>query len=396
MYSRGTNNLNANQFRDDRLNVYNLNTRTATSYPVNDEIQDQNTSYLNNSNLNYSNNNTSNYVNDAYNVSSVDNQIYFEKPRTDQNVDENEIDEVFDHNESNRLRVLDQQLVDDNESQQEDEEEQEPNNDDDENVSNISEYYFQTKLRNSGFWGKVSLRRGTWLFIVGLLLLPIALTLISVFWHFWYGPAVNIPLRSVGIALLCVSVVCTVSGLVSNFFMYKDPVYKAFIGSPVHPFSWILLISIIAITIASILITIYYTYWHNRFVNTPLIVIALTFYFFGGIAFFISLFKNYQRLNTAYVQKYGPIKKDEKSEGKAKVENEKESDHLQKEEQSVQKTENEIKTSIVDENQSSLDESTNKRGFRKKLLKIKPRTELKFQSESMPRTIKEEKEQEED
>ena len=79
MYSRGTNNLNANQFRDDRLNVYNLNTRTATSYPVNDEIQDQNTSYLNNSNLNYSNNNTSNYVNDAYNVSSVDNQIYFEK-----------------------------------------------------------------------------------------------------------------------------------------------------------------------------------------------------------------------------------------------------------------------------------------------------------------------------
>jgi hypothetical protein len=324
-------------------------------------------------------------------VSSVDNQIYFAKPRTDQSVDENEVDEVFDDNEPKILRGTNTESSDDDESQPEDEQEQDGNEDDEEeNVSNISEFYFQTKIRNSGYWGKVRLRRGTWLFILGLLLLPIALTVISVFWHFWYGPAVNIPLRVIGIALLCVSVVCTVSGLVSNFFMYKDPIYKAFIGSPAHPFAWILLVSTIAIAIASILITIYYTYWHNRFVNTPLIVIAIIFYFFGGIAFIISLFKNYQRLNTAYVKKYGPIKKSDKSEDKKKDETEKENDELQKEEQSTQKEANEADTSIVDENETSLNQSTNKAGFRKKLLKIKPRTDLKFQPETMPRTIQEE------
>lgn len=92
--------------------------------------------------------------------------------------------------------------------------------------------------------------------------------------------------------MLVWSTFTVVAGLTSNWCMISDPIAKFFIGSPVRWTSWVLLGSSIAITIASVLITIYYTYWHNRWVNTPMIIIAIVFYFFGGLAFISAFFYN--------------------------------------------------------------------------------------------------------
>lgn len=162
------------------------------------------------------------------------------------------------------------------------------------------EFYFQTKIRNSGFWGKVRLRRGTWIFMVSLILLAASIILIAVFWNWWFGPAINWPFRCLAITVLVLGVMFFIIGLTSNFAMVKDPYYKFFVGSVnqrdghVHfrIQTWILIASIVAIVIASDCITVYYTYWHNRYVNTPLIVIAIVFYFFGGLAFIYSLHAN--------------------------------------------------------------------------------------------------------
>ena len=64
------------------------------------------------------------------------------------------------------------------------------------------DYYFQTKIRNSGFWGKVKLRNGTWMAIVGFVMFIISTVLIGVFWGFWYSNRVNFPMRIVAITLL--------------------------------------------------------------------------------------------------------------------------------------------------------------------------------------------------
>lgn len=42
------------------------------------------------------------------------------------------------------------------------------------------EFYFNTQVRNTGYWGKVRLRRGTWMVIVGLFFMCVSLTIISV------------------------------------------------------------------------------------------------------------------------------------------------------------------------------------------------------------------------
>ncbi len=64
------------------------------------------------------------------------------------------------------------------------------------------EFHFQTKIKNSGFWGKVYLRKGTWMVIVGFCLFIISTVLIGVFWGFWYSNALNYPMRILAITLL--------------------------------------------------------------------------------------------------------------------------------------------------------------------------------------------------
>lgn len=161
------------------------------------------------------------------------------------------------------------------------------------------EFYFQTKIRNTGFWGKVKLRKGTWMVILGLILMSIGIVMISVFWRWWYGPEVNIPCRVIGITLLIFGFFSFIFGLISNFMMIVDPRSKHFLGAPPRWSSWLLLGSIIALTIASDLMTIYYTYWHNRYVNTPLIIISIILFFFGPIAFFYSLYYNIKQMRKA-------------------------------------------------------------------------------------------------
>ena len=142
--------------------------------------------------------------------------------------------------------------------------------------------------------------------IVGLVLLSISIVLIAVFWRWWYGPEINIPMRIIGITMLVVGFLCFLFGMISNCMMVNDAVSKSFIGSPPRPTSWILLASIISLIIASDAITVYYTYWHNRFVNTPLIVIAIVFYFFGGIAFIVCVIRNFRYMSgEKYKIKYG-------------------------------------------------------------------------------------------
>jgi len=65
-----------------------------------------------------------------------------------------------------------------------------------------NEFHFQPKIRNSGYWGKVYLRKGTWIVIVGFCLFLISTVLIGVFWGFWYSNALNYPMRILAITLL--------------------------------------------------------------------------------------------------------------------------------------------------------------------------------------------------
>lgn len=78
------------------------------------------------------------------------------------------------------------------------------------------DYYFQTKIRNSGFWGKVKLRNGTWMAIIGFVMFVISTVLIGVFWGFWYSNRVNFPMRIVAITLLSSGFI-----LLSFYLLYK-------------------------------------------------------------------------------------------------------------------------------------------------------------------------------
>ena len=63
-------------------------------------------------------------------------------------------------------------------------------------------FHFATKVRNSGYWGKVYLRNGTWMVIAGFIQFCISIVLIGVFWGFWYSNALNFPMRTLAITLL--------------------------------------------------------------------------------------------------------------------------------------------------------------------------------------------------
>ncbi|RNA02882.1 hypothetical protein BpHYR1_042857 [Brachionus plicatilis] len=175
--------------------------------------------------------------------------------------------------------------------------EQEPlQNLDSKSIQEPKELYFQTKIRNTGYWGKVKIRKGTWFVIIGLVLMSIGITVVSVFWRFWYGPAVNIPCRTAGITFLSLGFFSFIFGLISNYMMVQDPLSKHFIGSPPRLASWILLASIFGLIIASDLMTIYYTYWHNRFVNNPMIALSIILFFFSPIAFVWSILRNFSEM----------------------------------------------------------------------------------------------------
>lgn len=240
------------------------------------------------------------------------------------------------------------------------------------NDQELKKAYFQTKIRNTGFWGKVNIRKGTWFVIIGIVLISIGLTVVSVFWRWWYGPAVNIPCRTAGITFLSLGFFAFLFGLISNYMMVKDPLSKHFIGSPPRLASWVLLASIFGLTIASDLITIYYTYWHNRFVNNPMIAVSIILFFFSPIAFVWSVLRNFSEmkqmrimLDSKYARKIEEknFKKNEKNRNKIK----------EIEEKNLDETINDV---INNEEDFQIhDETTSlKQGFRKKNLKLKPRT----------------------
>jgi hypothetical protein len=228
-----------------------------------------------------------------------------------------------------------------------------------------SEYHFQSKIRNSGYWGKVNLRRGTWLVIIGIVLMSISVCVISVFWRWWYGPEINMPCRVIGITLLVLGFLSFIIGLLSNWLMLTDPLSKHFIGSPPRLWSWILLASIISLILASDLMTIYYTYWHNRYVNTPLISISFVLYFFGSIGFIVSILKN---INQMKIMKKGPVTIN--AEDLEKQLNNDQSNEDQIEEEKIAQDD-----FIQEKNIIQNDQTETKKNFRNKIVKITPRNQ---------------------
>jgi hypothetical protein len=233
------------------------------------------------------------------------------------------------------------------------------------------------------------LRKGTWLVIIGLILLSVSIVLIAVFWRWWYGPEINYPMRIFGITMLVVGALCFILGVISNLMMVNDPISKSFIGSPPRPTSWILFGSIISLIIASDAITIYYTYWHNRFVNTPLIVIAIVFYFFGGITFIVCVIRNFRYMEgERYKAKHGEIeyiKKYKRKLHKKKIAEEKKyKSEIDIKPSDISSTDiQKNKTPLMLENLNELNETvesgysdfgTKKKDFRKKNVRLAPRT----------------------
>jgi hypothetical protein len=173
--------------------------------------------------------------------------------------------------------------------------------------------------------------------------------------------------------------------MLTNFLMIRNPLTKHFVGSPnVRPTTWILLASIIAITIASDCITVYYTYWHNRWVNTPLIVIAIVFYFFGGIAFIVSLFQNFNLMNIEMQKAAGKYidpktrKQTKKAAKQRKLDRQKfvnvpndSADEDLDEPMSQAEIEKQVEEGNDQHQQNG--EKTGGKNFRKKLLKLQPR-----------------------
>lgn len=147
------------------------------------------------------------------------------------------------------------------------------------------DFHFATKIRNSGYWGKVYLRKGTWMVIIGFVLFIISIVLIGVFWGFWYSNALNYPMRILAITFLSSGLSMIAFGLINNYFMYLDRKNKNILGSPLRASTYVLAVCLFLLVVASDCITVYYTYWKNRWVNTPLIIIAIVLYFFAGLGF---------------------------------------------------------------------------------------------------------------
>lgn len=71
--------------------------------------------------------------------------------------------------------------------------------------------------------------------------------------------------------------------------MFKSSENKFILGSPLRTSTRILIVCFVLLVVASDCITVYYTYWANRWVNTPLIIVAIVLYFFAGIGFLSAL-----------------------------------------------------------------------------------------------------------
>lgn len=203
----------------------------------------------------------------------------------------------------------------------------------------------------------------------------------KVFWAFWYHPAINIPLRVVGITMLVWSAMSVVLGLITNWLMISEPLARFFVGSPVRWTFWVMLVSSILITIASMLITVYYTYWHNRFVNTPMIIIAVHFYFFFGLAFIIAFVLNIKKmLVDVHRAKYGTKVRTVSS---SSSEDEGDDD----DQEIIKQKPDEIERARIDDDSAAManpymqtvsieDKSEMRRDFRKKVVQMKPRNLL--------------------
>jgi hypothetical protein len=159
------------------------------------------------------------------------------------------------------------------------------------------EYYFQyKKIHNTGYWGDVKRRRGTWLVALGVVSICMSIVMVSVFWRWWWGPEVNVPCRVVGITLLICGVFMIIGGLISNLLMFRDNDSKHFLGSPPRWSSWLLLVGLVSIVIAADFLTFYYSYWHNRFVNTPFISLGIILFFFGTVFVIVGLRHNFKEM----------------------------------------------------------------------------------------------------
>jgi hypothetical protein len=161
-------------------------------------------------------------------------------------------------------------------------------------------YHFQTKIHNSGFWGDNRRRRGTWLVAIGAILLSISIVMIGVFWRWWYGPQVNIPCRIVAITLLVCGLFSIIIGLISNTLMESNRESKYFLGSPPRCASWLLFIGLFFIVVAADFITFYYSYWHNRYINTPFIISSIILFFFGFLFVIVGLRRNIKLMKKQY------------------------------------------------------------------------------------------------
>lgn len=281
-----------------------------------------------------------------------------------------EDDPNHDH-EINPNYYLDNQNYDSNYNQDSEQEYNDQDIGETYNVSGVEprktekyEYHFQTKIKNSGFWGKVRLRNGTWLLIAGIILFCISVIFIGVFWGFWYSHKLNYPMRILAITFLSLGITFFISGLISNYVMELDSSYKIILGSPFHKATYLMFVSMLFLVVASDLITLYYTYWHNRWVNTPLIIIAIILYFFGGIGLIASIHHICKRFRNP---DYEQVKKE-----KIKVKQLQQLDESEPENEEVINDELNV-YSVGDYNNSELYSDNSKRDFRKKMLKLTPR-----------------------
>lgn len=174
------------------------------------------------------------------------------------------------------------------------------------NASAAQTDYINPVAYSADFWSTdAGLRYGSWSVIFGFVSMVIGLVLISVFWRWWYGPGINIPLRIVGVTFMSHGVCMVLFGLICNFFMVRNKRSKFILGSPKRFATLLILFGFFCIIVAADCISIYYLYWRNRFVNTPLIITAIILFFFGPIFIGIGIKRNH----TIYLTKIGKKKK---------------------------------------------------------------------------------------
>lgn len=171
------------QPRTIEVNTYNLSDRKF-GYRDDPDLNDPDENYVNgelrinrdyiNDDYQDNNNNDGNERNEDENEPiQVNNPIYYQQPPSQQSRGSPNNDDVFLRQEENQIANRALYGVD-----------EEDNNQNEQNVMRSQkpkqELYFNTRVRNTGYWGKVKLRRGTWMVIIGLFGICIALTIISV------------------------------------------------------------------------------------------------------------------------------------------------------------------------------------------------------------------------